>query len=1197
MKKGLVFILIIFILINLPFQVLAQQNTSDDEIKVYVNDTRINFDVPPIFVKSFTMVPVRAVFEALGAKIEWDNYTKTVTIRRGETEVRVQPGNRIAMVNNVSYVMDVPALGLNGRILVPVRFISEAIGAKVDWVNETKTVFINDLTEQKELGNIMNGGKFAAADGYYYHILPDGVMVRENILTKQMEKIADNIVHDIYLVNDRIYCIGKVKGVNRIISMKKDGSEKTVITNRPVNTMQISNGWIYYSETNDDSTLYRVKTDGNETAKIIENGDFSSKNWFVRNGWVYYVDKNEQLIARARIDGSDKRNLTGRITDLSSRKNIYGLKLIDKDYIYVELYENVTDINRTKYTVGLYRIPVNGGEPVKITDKVPLSVNMDDRWIYMTVENHDGKYKLLRCKKDGSEVITINEYKEGDVPKNIYLNGALIFYTVLRGEESPEELLFCMGSFGDNIQQYSWIYGKDYYSVNKILTDSYAAYMSLNSFQTIQTSILENENGRNSVNYESTINRTRSLFYKKTVIGEQSNFETWLVQDTLYSKKNDETHWDIVKINKQDAASMQKLIFDYIQPTDELCNNLSIEETENSYVLKGEGSFRYFIKNILPCLDLDETVDVDMANLKIKVNKQKKYIEELELSITYNSDPKENGDIKQYVNNYHYINSQFNSAYLNMPYSINQSVKAKENAEKSIENGVEKFNEGKYDEAIKLFDTALGLYNKSSIAYLYKGKSQYNLERYKEAILTYTQYHDINPSDTEVFALIGMCYWKMGDLQKAEEMGYEALKYNQSVNAYNLLGNVASERQEYKTATEYFSKAVSLDNKNYSSRLYLASTLLTMGNYTRCIEAVDSSLKHFPRDRELLYIKANCLTNQGRYEQAIKVYEEILSSNPSNDFVTMTYIAREYELLQDYRKAKEYAEMAKAVYPDYNLLKYLLDKLDYDLTTNSIQRLVDFINENYLYYNKSEDINKKLETFIEKGDLFTVEDVRNLIDSIKTADDNLTGMVTGYEYDYYFGSEKGNSFDTRQDENYVYVKVKNLYTGTGVQVVEFIQSIENSENKILILDLRDNKSGLSDEANIILDALLPECTPSYIIDREGYVRTFTSGKWHTPFLKIGILVNENTASSAELLTLGLKTFAKNVTIIGNKTAGKGVGQTVYFDRSRKLAIFLVNHYWNILQQNIEGKGIEADIQVDGSESDYLRIINEFLNEN
>ena len=135
---------------------------------------------------------------------------------------------------------------------------------------------------------------------------------------------------------------------------------------------------------------------------------------------------------------------------------------------------------------------------------------------------------------------------------------------------------------------------------------------------------------------------------------------------------------------------------------------------------------------------------------------------------------------------------------------------------------------------------------------------------------------------------------------------------------------------------------------------------------------------------------------------------------------------------------------------------------------------------------------------------------------------------------------------------------------------------------------------MSSEANIMLDALLPECTPSYIIERDGYISSFRSDKGHIKFKKIGLLVNEKTASSSELLALGLKTYADNVTIIGRKTMGRGVGQTVYMDRTKGYALFLVNHYWNVLQQNINEQGLPIDIRVNDGDPDYQKAISEFL---
>lgn len=98
------------------------------------------------------------------------------------------------------------------------------------------------------------------------------------------------------------------------------------------------------------------------------------------------------------------------------------------------------------------------------------------------------------------------------------------------------------------------------------------------------------------------------------------------------------------------------------------------------------------------------------------------------------------------------------------------------------------------------------------------------------------------------------------------------------------------------------------------------------------------------------------------------------------------------------------------------------------------------------------------------------------------------------------------------------------------------------------------------------------------------------------FKEIFILVDEYSASASELLTLGLKTFLNNVTVIGSNTYGKGVGQNIYEDKERNIIVFLVNHYWNVREQNIKDVGITPDVYLKSEDlSDYIDVINEILN--
>ena len=121
------------------------------------------------------------------------------------------------------------------------------------------------------------------------------------------------------------------------------------------------------------------------------------------------------------------------------------------------------------------------------------------------------------------------------------------------------------------------------------------------------------------------------------------------------------------------------------------------------------------------------------------------------------------------VDRYQLINSLFNSVYLNRPTELFQSVNAKNRAINNIESGRKKFNESKFEEAIKYFDAAIEYYDKAFDAYYYKGMALYNLRRYEEAVSVYEQYYVLNPKDVDILILQGMCYLKLGDLEKAEE--------------------------------------------------------------------------------------------------------------------------------------------------------------------------------------------------------------------------------------------------------------------------------------------------------------------------------------------------------------------------------------------------------------------------------------------
>lgn len=115
----------------------------DGEITVKIDGVEVVFpDQKPILYNDRTMVPMRAIFEALGADVAWDNDTNTAMAKRGDIYILIQIDNTKLIKNNETVELDVPAMLVNDRTLVPVRAISEAFECKVDWVEETLEVLV-----------------------------------------------------------------------------------------------------------------------------------------------------------------------------------------------------------------------------------------------------------------------------------------------------------------------------------------------------------------------------------------------------------------------------------------------------------------------------------------------------------------------------------------------------------------------------------------------------------------------------------------------------------------------------------------------------------------------------------------------------------------------------------------------------------------------------------------------------------------------------------------------------------------------------------------------------------------------------------------------------------------------------------------------------------------------------------------------
>ncbi|MDD5944674.1 MAG: stalk domain-containing protein, partial [Clostridia bacterium] len=128
------------------------------EVHVFVDGTELtDLDMPAVIIEDRTLVPLRAIFEAMGAKVSWDSKLQKITAEFDTKTIIMFINNKAGTVNGNAFNMDVAPKIINDRTMVPVRAIAEAVGATVSWDDASRTVDIRsyviggDDTSQPEV--------------------------------------------------------------------------------------------------------------------------------------------------------------------------------------------------------------------------------------------------------------------------------------------------------------------------------------------------------------------------------------------------------------------------------------------------------------------------------------------------------------------------------------------------------------------------------------------------------------------------------------------------------------------------------------------------------------------------------------------------------------------------------------------------------------------------------------------------------------------------------------------------------------------------------------------------------------------------------------------------------------------------------------------------------------------------------------
>lgn len=199
------------------------------QIGVFIGGKQQTYKQPPVNRKGNVLVPLRGIFESLGATVKWKSSTQTITATRGSTTIVLTIGSSTAYVNGVAVKLNAAAQLVNGSTMVPIRFISEALGAEVKWEGTSRTVIVfqhepNIPTSVESERTSTNGGSGPESSSPILQNISKGI------------NEASDIVFVIDVTGSMAEVIDYVKeSISKFVDSVPSGSNLAILAYRDIN--------------------------------------------------------------------------------------------------------------------------------------------------------------------------------------------------------------------------------------------------------------------------------------------------------------------------------------------------------------------------------------------------------------------------------------------------------------------------------------------------------------------------------------------------------------------------------------------------------------------------------------------------------------------------------------------------------------------------------------------------------------------------------------------------------------------------------------------------------------------------------------------------------------------------------------------------------------------------------------------------
>ncbi len=406
MTRNIYIVFAVLVLMLFHMDVDAQGASKD--MRVMVRGDFLTMEAVPCMENGNILVPMRDTFESLDAYLIWDNKSQSITAIKGQRTIKLKVGSRTAWVNGNDVPLNIPVKVIDGRTMVPLRFVAEVLDAQVEWDDADRIIKIKSDKEAigNSSGNISNYG-FAVQDGDYTYISAIGKgLYRVSKDGQEKEKILSYEVANINVIDGWIYFTYTEDHPSkdergRLYKMAANGKSVTKLTDCRVQSVHIIGDWIYYINS-EDSKLYKVRIDGKGKKSLYDKNPVGS--FTVSDGWIYFKEQYDNALYKMRTNGSDKKFLCKGL-GLDARIVAEG------NWVYYDSYGNID---------GISKVDIDGKEQQQIIFEVVDSFNVDNGYVYY----NDSLNNLYKVRNDGSSKVKIGSR----IDQDINIAGNWIYY-------------------------------------------------------------------------------------------------------------------------------------------------------------------------------------------------------------------------------------------------------------------------------------------------------------------------------------------------------------------------------------------------------------------------------------------------------------------------------------------------------------------------------------------------------------------------------------------------------------------------------------------------------------------------------------------------------------------------------------------------------------------------------------------------